>query len=153
VIRPQGTPRSEPWLSLEDDEQQVRRLIARLAHETWESVCVGNPAPIVADRADRMRHPQPGDLVVEHSALYLASYSTDPAIEHVYKGVGYLVAVQEEPFYSEEAIAHAPDDYTEEDRAMTEKVWYVQYGPDPEDVCRWVNCDFVAIDLGSMDTP
>jgi hypothetical protein len=38
---------------------------------------------------------------------------------------------------------------------MVDHAWYVQYGNDPGDVCRWVNCDFLAIptDPREFDRP
>lgn len=120
--RPQGRLRTEPWLSLEDDEQQTRHLIARLAHETWQAVLVGNQAPNVKARYQRMSNPRVDDLVVERSAWLQKSRAT---VDYVTKAVGYLVA-------------------------MTDAACYVQYGPEPADICRWQNADFVAIDVGSI---
>jgi hypothetical protein len=133
---------------LEDDDQQVRRLIARLAHDTWETALAA-PSPAGRARFDRMQHPQVGDLVVEVSAWL--PHRVD--VDYVCKGVGYLLAVRDEQVWTDEAITEAladPADFTDEDRQITSRVWYVQYGPAPVDVCRWENADFIAVDLGSM---
>ena len=34
---------------------------------------------------------------------------------------------------------------SDEDRAVEPRACYVQYGPEPVDVCRWTNCTLVAI--------
>lgn len=115
-----GTDRREPWLSLDDYAQHTRRLIARLAAEVWDCVLVGHAAPKVQRRFQRMSDPQVGDLVVELSALH----HDDPSR---YQGIGYLLGIRYE----------AGGD-----------AWYVQYGPSPEDVCRWTNAEFIAVDLG-----
>jgi hypothetical protein len=117
-----GTDRSEPWLRLDDYRQQTRRLIGRLAAEVWDCVLVGRAAPKVQRRFERMSDPQVGDLIVELTALHRDDSSR-------YQAIGYLLGIRPE----------AEGD-----------AWYVQYGPSPDDVCRWTNAEFIAVDLGMM---
>ena len=40
-------------------------LLAAVGRELWLATAVGSPAPFVKELGDRMRHPRPGDLVLE----------------------------------------------------------------------------------------
>jgi len=143
-------------VSLEDDAWPVREAIVSMARHLWSAVHVGHPAPIVEDMRRRMDAPRPGDLVVEHSALATIAYSperdTEERQDSRIKGLGYLITTRIEWFDSAaDWAAHAseyPEDATEDNRS-TDDAWYVQYGPNPEDVCRWTNCSFVLVPIDS----
>ena len=149
-----GTERTEPWLSLEIDDEKpgdcMRLLVARLAYEIYDSTTVGSPAPVVRARRERMKNVQPGDLVVETTAMHRAALRqplTDIDLEYIFQGTGYLIKKTSEPCYPE---GEWDEEY--EGRPIPhEDIYYVQYGPDPASVCRWHNCEFLAIDIGRRD--
>jgi hypothetical protein len=126
VDRPRGTRREDAVLSLDASVAVgVRRLLRGVSYHLGRATLVGNAAPVIVDMRERMRHPKPGDLVVEQSRRQV---DDDTAV----KSVGILVE-------------HRREHFGEGDEAWSEDAWYVQYGPEPEDVCRWVNADFAAI--------
>lgn len=128
-------------LSLEDDAVPARRAIYALSWHLQRATLVGDPAPIVAEMHDRMRHPQVGDLVVECTRGHYAAHAERG---DWYRGIGILLAVQHEWLSTDEEWAADPDSAFEDNRAADE--WaYVQYGPAPEDVCRWGNCEFMMV--------
>jgi hypothetical protein len=92
---------------------------------------------------ERVRRPQVGDLVVETSTLYRA------APDGRLKSFGILLEHRDEWGETDEEWAAAKiedDTLTEADRT-TDHAWYVQYGPEPDDVCRWVNCSFITVPI------
>lgn len=139
-----GVARTDDDLLALDDKAIARRLLmigtARALHS---AVLVGNPAPKVAEMYARMTDPQPGDLVLETTSSSRRG-STDTQI----KGFGILIAHREEwASTDEEWAAEIIDDPTidaDRDR-FHDHAWYVQYGPAATDVCRWTNCEFIAI--------
>jgi len=65
--------------------------------------------------------------------------------------MGYFLAEREEWAQTDESWGsfkagevEAGYEVSEEDR-ITDKASYIQYGPNPEDVCRWTNCRVWAI--------
>ncbi len=66
----------------------------------------------------RFHGPQVGDLVLE---LTRASWSRDPKLRSM--GFGYLIGVS----------------------TGRDETHYVQYGPNPDDVCEWQNCMFIRV--------
>jgi hypothetical protein len=122
--RPQGIPRNDVWLSLEDDAWPTREMLVKHLSDVYRIALMAAHAPAGKNYFDRMNSPQSGDLVFEYMMR-------DP--NH---GIGYLVEKRRELVW--------PDAEDERDREITEEVWYVQYGQNPEDVCRWENCGFVA---------
>jgi hypothetical protein len=134
-------------LGLDDRAQAHREAIRALAFHLQDATGVGNPAPVVARMGERLRSPVVGDLVVETSTR---RRQTDLRIE----SMGYLLATREEWYDSEADWAALIEEYPEEDtddNRSTDTAWYVQYGPDPRDVCRWVNCSFLVIPI-EMDS-
>jgi hypothetical protein len=138
-----GTERTEDDLLALDDKAVARRLLMiGTVKALHTATLVGNPAPVVADMYARMRDPQPGDLVMEVTGFYRRD--TDAKI----KGFGILVAHREEWASTDEewaaTLAEEPDLIRDEER-FHDHAWYVQYGPAAEDVCRWTNCEFIAV--------
>lgn len=139
-----GTDRTEDDLLSLDDKAIARRLMmmgtARALHS---AVLVGNPAPKVAEMYARMTDPRPGDLVAE-----VTSFFRTRDIDTKIKGFGILIDHREEWASTDEewaaTIAEDPDLNADEDR-FHDHAWYIQYGPAAEDVCRWVNCEFIAV--------
>lgn len=155
-----GTLRdTDDLLSLEEPALAVRKMLAGVAGVLMQTTIVGQPAPVVTRISERMRDPQPGDLVLETSTRYRPS-------DDWYKGFGILIlhrdewwetdAEWERQVAAERAdhddflkgpYAHPGDaDEPWEPRGrMTDHGWYIQYGQQPADVCRWTNCGFTAI--------
>jgi len=95
---------------------------------------------------DRIRNPQIGDLVVEDGARYPRR---DPADTRL-KGLGYLLGSRVE--WSQTDEDHAAWLAEDPDAAgyprSTVGAWYVQYGSQPDAICRWTNCSFVVVPIG-----
>lgn len=124
-----GIERADDLLSLDDKAMPHRDALITLTFQLWEACLVGNPVPKVAAMYERMQHPQVGDLVVECTR---AGYSSNQVLRQ--RGLGFLLAKHTE------TVRHSdPDD------PATEVAWYVQYGPDPADVCRWTNVQFLTV--------
>lgn len=140
-----GTERTEDdLLDLSDKALARRDIILRVADNLWAATLVGQPAPKVREMYERMNKPQPGDLVwVPDGAM-----SRDP--DRRAKSFGVLLAERVEWWttdeqwdaYLAEERQHDPD-FSDERR--TDQAWYVQYGPQPADVCRWTNCMIKAV--------
>jgi hypothetical protein len=155
-----GTDRDDDLLSLDEAAVPRRLLMAGLARCLRDAVLVGNPAPAVARMWERMKNPEPGDLVIETSTFFRKD--TDDKI----KAMGILVAHRTEWWQTDEEWAaeiekeraayeefllgpysqpgDLPFDPSHHER-LTDHAWYVQYGPRAADICRWVNCDFMMI--------
>jgi len=137
-----GTDRSEDYLlSLDPKALSVRAVIMALAKHLGDATLVGNPAPRVARMRERMTAPQIGDLVVEESK---ALHSRDEIVKA--QGFGILLAVRDEWCVRDEDWEKEKTEYDlrDEDRAH-DRGWYVQYGCDPGDVCRWTDCSFMVV--------
>ncbi|HEY6493305.1 MAG TPA: hypothetical protein VIZ43_08540 [Trebonia sp.] len=155
-----GTLRDQDdLLSLEGKAVAVRKMMAGLASVLRNAVMVGQPAPVVQRMSERMRDPQPGDLVTETSTMGRKA-------DDWFKGFGILIAhrlewwttdAEWEQSVAEERACHEEflrgpyahpgdaDEPWEPDERLTDHAWYVQYGPGPGDVCRWVNCEFTVV--------
>lgn len=83
-----------PWFRYErywPDPEQCE-LIWLLAHATlalWDACLVGNPAPVVQEMYERMRHPQIGDVVLEHGTRWFKDWPE--------RALGRLVDVEKDP--------------------------------------------------------
>lgn len=159
-----GTDRDDDLLSLEEAAIPRRLLMAGMAKCLRDAVLVGNQAPSVARMWQRMKTPRPGDLVIETSTFYRRD--EDDRI----KAMGILVdhrtewwqtdeewaaeIAQERAAYEEFLLGSysqpgdGPFDPSTCER-RTDHAWYVQYGPQAGDICRWVNCDFMMIPADS----
>lgn len=159
-----GADRDDDLLSLEEAAVPRRLLMGGMARCLRDAVLVGDPAPSVARMWQRMKSPEPGDLVIETSTFYRRD--EDSRV----KAMGILVAHRVEwnekdeewaACVEQERIRHddflrgpysQPDDGPFDPSACertTDHAWYVQYGPQAADVCRWVNCDFMMIPADS----
>lgn len=159
---------TEPWKQPHEDIRGVRHdndLISidesAIAHRTalirmarhLQTVCmVGQPAPVVARMWERISNPRPGDLVVESTAIY--GERPERRDQRV-KGLGYLLERRREWWHTDDEwaqlIAEDPHAYGEDDPRPTDDVWYVQYAPNPEAVCRWTNCSFIMLPVDITD--
>jgi len=115
-----GTQRADDLLSLEDSAMPHREMLLAMAKMLLRCCLVGHRAGGVETIYQRITSPQEGDLVAETSKAMRSAGSEDDRV----KGLGILLKSREED---------------------GEDVWYVQYGPSPRDIARWVNCDFMAL--------
>jgi hypothetical protein len=133
-----GTERAGDPLLTEDGSMVATELMGML----YSAVLVGNPAPKVQEMYDRINKPSPGDAVVVFDAIYSRN------ADNKHKGTGYLIGVRAEWGNTDaewERDRAEDDSLTGADRWVEREAWYVQYGPEPADVCRWSNCRVLAI--------
>lgn len=142
-------------LSLDDRAVAHRDALISMAMLLRSACLVGQPAPVVKRMAARLNAPKVGDLVVE---WMMAGRDVDTRL----KAFGYLVAWRREWASTDEewerwkreeadgyrrlGFVHVVND---SERMVEPDAWYVQYGPDPGDVCRWSNCSFMALPVGA----
>lgn len=132
------------FLSLDDSAIYHRQVLMALARHLYAAIRVGDPAPVVQRMYVDVVNPKVGDLVVENAkGLYAKDLDTQ------LKALGFLVERRREWANTDEEHQALVDDgaLDPEDR-MTDEAWYVQYGPHPGDICRWANCNFIAIPVG-----
>lgn len=139
-------------LSLDERALPCRLTLMAVAQHLRRACMVGQPAPIVARMEDRTRAVQLGDLVVEVTVGLSPRTDRDRRV----KAFGYLVAHRDEWSDSEadwKAFAQEDPEWAFPDNRATDHAWYIQYGPDPADVCRWTNCQLmmVPVDLDMFD--
>lgn len=130
---------------LDTPREELARLIAMAGYAAWCATLIGNAPPSTKALYDRMRAPQPGDLVVETSTLHRTPW--DPG------AVGRLLRTAMEPRWTRERwIADGGD---ADEPIRTEQIWYVApFVPtqDGRDEVRWWNASFIAIpDVPSVD--
>jgi hypothetical protein len=135
-------------LSLEEEAMPARRALIIMSAHLSTATLVGNPAPIVSRMSERLRHPIPGDVVVESTS---GRYSAQRRAGDWYRGLGVLLVQRKEWASTDDewAAAVAEDSYLADQRT-SDTYTYVQYGPDPGDVCRWTNCEFTMVPLGDI---
>jgi hypothetical protein len=132
----------DPLVSLSDDHLPVRVALTMMARHLQTATLVGDPAPVVARMAKRLRAPQVGDLVIEQAAAGMHR-------DTWWRGFGYLAEHRLEWCHTDaewEKLKREDGALTDDDR-WTEDAWYIQYGPATADVCRWVNCSFRVIPI------
>ena len=122
VLAPLGIQRDDDLLSLDESAVAARRALVSLAKQLY-SITLANNSPNTNRAGERIRSPQVGDFVVETTSRIPMDVDT------LLKCHGYLLEHQTE------RSGHGED------------AWYVQYGPSPEDVCRWANADFAAVPI------
>ncbi len=123
-------------------DQAVVDLLVRVAYNTHTRTGMRS-APIGEALRDRINNPRPGDPVYVPDSL--ARRQDDDGRR---KGVGYLVVQRTEWFHTEQRWADGAADEWAGDPRPTDRVFYVQYGPDPGDICRWENARCYALPLG-----
>lgn len=142
-------------------EQAVVDMLVRVAYNAWRKMgSTHNAAPCAQALSDRINHPKPGDPVYVADSVRRGDDDTRR------KGVGYFVVERTEWWQSDDDWLTARDDegttafeawtYGEplvwdpmtHPKRPSEKAFYVQYGPDPGDICRWSNATCYAIPYG-----
>jgi len=143
-----GTDMSEHMLlSLREPALAHREALIAMGRNLRTATLVGSPAPVVRRMSDRISHPEPGDLVVTIEVLY---GRRDP--DDRLKGFGiYLAGRKEWETTDEEWQAECLRYGIDPADRGTDTVFYIQYGPDPGDICRWHNSE--AVVLPAQDGP
>jgi hypothetical protein len=134
----------DPLVTLDDELLPVRAALITVSGHLQTATQVGNPAPVVQRMNERLRSPQVGDLVVEQGkAAFMRAADW-------YRGFGYLVERRREWWVTdEEWEAEKREDETLSDaNRSVDEAWYIQYGSDAGDVCRWTDCSFRVIPIG-----
>lgn len=136
--RPRGVDRTgDPMLTLDGDALDVIMMIVYSGYRLTGYA----QAPIAKALDDRRQNPHPGDLVMVPDSMSRRATCDDRR-----HGWGYLLAVRHEPMFTDEDWLRI---VTEEDPEYgprpIEKVFYIQYGPNPQDVCRWENASVMAV--------
>ena len=145
-----GTEHRAWLLSLDERAIAHREFLIEMAHHLSTATLVGNPAPVVRRIGERLRLPRIGDLVVTTEVMH---GRRDP--DDRLKGFGIFLAGRKEwcetdAEWAAGCLANDWDPLTEE--RMTDTVFYIQYGPDPGDICRWHNSEAVVlpVDTGTF---
>jgi hypothetical protein len=129
---------SDPLLGLDDDTLRLRDAIMGVFYHLRDAVLVGSPAPKVKAIYERIYNPRPGDLVCEVGAPTRSKWESRA------RGFGYLIDKRVEWSVTDDEHAREMQEgvYDEGEDRSTDTAWYVQYGPNAADVCRWVDCNF-----------
>jgi hypothetical protein len=139
------------WLlSLDERAVPHREALIAMAHHLRTATLVGNPAPVTRRICDRLRQPEPGDLVVTTEVMH---GRRDP--DDRLKGLGVFLAGRKEWAETDaqwEAYKAGNEDWVTDEDRWTDTVFYIQYGPDPGDICRWHNSEAVVlpVDIGGF---
>ncbi|MDB5176204.1 MAG: hypothetical protein JWM81_1062 [Candidatus Saccharibacteria bacterium] len=145
-----GTASPHENLQLDDASILQRRSLAVIARQFGSAILTGttHSHPVVREKYRRMyeriKNPVVGDFVFETTTLL----RRDQDMRQIALGIGILIEDTVEPSFSDEVWAeekaYAEGAITDSDRP-TERVYYVQYGPQPEDVARWTDANFQVI--------
>jgi hypothetical protein len=144
-------------LSLEDGALGRRAVILTLAYQLWLATLRGSHTEEGRAAYDRMDKPRMGDLVAEMGTARHPLLGTLEQQNSTVEGFGIFLGEREEWTCSHEewrieverVRGEEGTEYTLADRA-TMKAMYVQYGPSPRDICRWVNCSVIALPTGFL---
>jgi hypothetical protein len=154
-----GTERDDDLLDLAPEALRRRLIMCAMARAFHDAILVGNPVPIVKWMSERFRSSllgphnfQPGDLLIESTTLYggdhremwmrgFGTYITDrqewaTPIEEYEEWIA-----EQKAYYEDSPLNFHPEDYVRH----TDHAWYIQYGSNPGDVCRWTNCSFSVV--------
>ena len=123
-------------LSLADAAAPRREMMIAMGRHLWSMTLCAHQAPDGKEMFRRMNNPRVGDLVMENGRI-------DPIW-----GLGILLAHRDEWACSdkdwEQWQADEPQAYDGE-RPIERRVYYIQYGSDAIDICRWANASFIAL--------
>jgi hypothetical protein len=126
-------------LSLDERAIAHRDTLLAMALHLNTATLVGNPAPVVERMSERIRNPRPGDLACAAEAMHRGPRAD---VDYRTKGLGVLLARRREYCESHQdwadlCLREGWNPLTEE--RMTDDAYYLQYGPEPGDICRWTN--------------
>lgn len=112
--------RTDPFLALTDDGRRLRDTVIAETMRLHKQAVGLDGRPDWQALARFQQPPQLGDLVLE---LTRSAWSKDQKMRTI--GFGYLV-------YADGGN------------------YQVQYGPDPDDVCDWANCQFIRVPVEAL---
>lgn len=98
-----------------------------------------------------MEEPSVGDLVVVTDYLPQMDHASERApMERILHSLGYLVDYRLEWWHTDEEWQQLLNDgdYEPDEDRPTDWGYYVQYGRDPKDICRWVDCGILRVPRG-----
>lgn len=154
--RPLGTDRSDdPLIALDLDIRIVDAI--KLISYTWATNIGTQDSPIGRAMIERINEPHVGDLVLVADTARLGPYGIKSE-ESRRMGWGYFLGQFREPIYTDARWADVTD--AEDGISLAqqyggvmpmERVFYIQYGPSPEDVCRWGNASLMGVPYSSPD--
>jgi hypothetical protein len=147
-----GTDRDDDLLSLDDRAVPHRDALIVMARHLRTATLVGQPAPVVRRMGDRLDRPEPGDLAVAVEVLY-GNRDTGTCITGlgIFLGERTEWASTDEQWAAECEEERAAGGNPEADGRMTDRAFYLQYGPAAGDVCRWVNSRAVVLPVQIAD--
>lgn len=148
-------------------DQATVDMLARVAYNAWRQMgSTHNAAPCAQALSHRVNHPQPGDPVYVPD-----SFRRNATEDTRRKGIGYFIVERTEWTHTDDnwlatMEGEDPDhkwstpfgqwtdgeplawDPLTHPKRPKDRVFYVQYGPAPVDVCRWENASCFAIPHG-----
>jgi hypothetical protein len=161
-----GVQRDDDLLARTEEALPRRLMMCAMASALHKALLVGNRAPVVERMANRFRYFYsdrhkyvPGDLLIEVTTLHggdhykdswdrgFGTYITDrwewASTKEEWETMIAEGIKEEREFYND------PDLEIDVDERFgprgVDHAWYVQYDSNPEAVCRWTNCSFVAV--------
>lgn len=158
----QGVTRTrDDLLSLEGPAIARRMIVMDIAESLFKASLAGPVRPLSGEPSlfDQVSKPQIGDLVIERTTAFIR----DPAQRA--RGFGILLgrriewACTKEQWTErcEEEAAACREHGDEEgalaalaEERLTDHAWYIQYGSDAADICRWTNCMFYRVPTGLL---
>jgi hypothetical protein len=145
-----GIDRNDDLLSLDMHAVAHRYALIAMARHLSTATLVGDPAPVVRAMGDRIRRPEPGDLVVETSRVIYGQTDLDTQI----KGFGIFLARRLEwsstdAQWAGECAEEGWNPVTEE--RMTDTAIYIQYGSAAAAICRWENAEVITLPIQISD--
>lgn len=112
---------------------ELLRLLTVLGAHFWRAHLIGGAPPFLTRQTERMRAIQPGDLVLELTALYRPGTRVEDAI-------GFLVAITDRDIVDEDG------------EGWQERHWIIRRLVDGQEV-DWTNATFVALPTTLGDWP
>lgn len=143
-----------------DDSMLPLRMMVRILARELHSATLGHPGSRYQDIHKNMQDPRPGDLVFEESTSYRNT------LDSTLGGFGVLLTKRVEWDMTDEEYAiqcglrdwedlkagcsvSTPEEHARD--RMTDTAWYVQYGPDPGSIYRWVDARCIALPINVAD--
>lgn len=126
---------------------EAQRLVAA-GRMLWSATLIGNPPPSTRRLIERMRNPQPGDLVWESSTALRAL--RDPAWAD--RVLGWFVKRGLSPWVSREEWESADCEWRERDgqpyeECPTRQIWIIRPWGNPTGEFSWENAELLALPL------
>lgn len=143
-------------LSLEPTALMRRSMMLRIACGLWMCTLDASMASERGrDRCKRMNDPRLGDLVAEVTSMRHPDSTDGGGDLRLVHGFGIMLGRREEWICSDEDWARELEAgvYGKEvgwDGRATADAVYVQYGPEADDIVRWVNADIIALPAGML---